>query len=360
MAARVMLEMGDVDEALRHTNTVLEMPASPALVTAQAHLLLGDCLASAATPDYRQALDHHLQAIKLAEPLAVDEVVGIRRPAKDLMLDAHLAAALDIGWGKWRQKPRTVNQWIDRAKGFADEIVAHEQGDPELQLRVQEGALCALAGAADPPDPTRWVEATLKQGSALLSKIEDPARRQQIEWQMGQALASAVDIARIRKMHEQTLRWGTPAIQTLADGDAVGKQLPLHDYVLGRLHYQMGSVYAVSHNDYEKGIAEFNQAVPLLESPVPPSSRATPGRQGEAFVSMAVSYWETNHREEALRLTKQGLKLMEHAVDEGHMSKAALAVPYGNLSSMHSELGDTQKAKHFADMAKVCLDGAQK
>jgi len=34
-------------------------------------------------------------------------------------------------------------------------------------------------------------------------------------------------------------------------------------------------------------------------------------------VSMAVSYWETNNRREALRLTNQGVKLMEQAAGQG-------------------------------------------
>jgi hypothetical protein len=90
--------------------------------------------------------------------------------------------------------------------------------------------------------------------------------------------------------------------------------------------------------------------VPLLESPVP-AAVVDCGKQGETFVSIAVSYWEASNRDEALRLTNQGVKLMEQAAGEGLLQKAALAVPYGNLATMHEELGDAQEARKFSELA---------
>ena len=49
-----------------------------------------------------------------------------------------------------------------------------------------------------------------------------------------------------------------------------------------------------------------------------------------------------------MRLTRQGVKLMEQAVEEGTLGKSALAVPYANLASMYAELGDPQRATEFA------------
>ena len=56
-------------------------------------------------------------------------------------------------------------------------------------------------------------------------------------------------------------------------------------------------------------------------------------RHGETFVSMAISCWEVNQHEEAVRLTKQGLDLMEQAANDGQLDKSALAVPYSNLGA---------------------------
>jgi hypothetical protein len=69
------------------------------------------------------------------------------------------------------------------------------------------------------------------------------------------------------------------------------------------------------------------------------------------FVSMAVSYWQQTDKQEAMRLTEQGVKLLESAVEEKLVEKTALAVPYGNLASMHEEIGNAQQASSFAALA---------
>jgi hypothetical protein len=66
---------------------------------------------------------------------------------------------------------------------------------------------------------------------------------------------------------------------------------------------------------------------------------------------MAVSYWDQENKPEAMRLTNQGLKMMEQAVEDNTLEAAALSVPYGNLSAMHEELGDQEQAKWCADLA---------
>jgi hypothetical protein len=50
-------------------------------------------------------------------------------------------------------------------------------------------------------------------------------------------------------------------------------------------------------------------------------------------------------------LTEQGLEWMQQAVKDGVLDQQALAIPYTNLGSMHSYLGDKQKAKNFAELA---------
>jgi hypothetical protein len=74
-------------------------------------------------------------------------------------------------------------------------------------------------------------------------------------------------------------------------------------------------------------------------------------RQGDMFVSMAVSYWEVGRRELALRLTKEGVRLIEQAVDEGLASRKILAVPYGNLATMFTDLGDETLARQYSELA---------
>lgn len=75
------------------------------------------------------------------------------------------------------------------------------------------------------------------------------------------------------------------------------------------------------------------------------------GRLGESFVSMGISFWEANQREEAIRLTYHGISLVMQGVKDRVINQDALAVPYSNLAFMHRELGDVKQAESYAQMA---------
>ena len=75
---------------------------------------------------------------------------------------------------------------------------------------------------------------------------------------------------------------------------------------------------------------------------------------------MAVSYWAVGSHEEAVRLTRNGLKLMEKGVKDGTMEQETLRVPYTNLATMHRFLGDDEQADAFDAMATKPSDTQRK
>ncbi len=348
--AKVLAETGDFPQALEQARGVIEWGKAPPIVTALAYQLCGDFVARAQEHDYQQATQQHMQAIKLAEPLVTDAKQSVRRAAKELLIDANLAVAHDIGWGRWQHKSKVVPKWIARATAFADDMLAREQGSLELSLRVHEQSLSALAGVAEPQDAQKSIDQATQLGKKVLEDAKDPAYKAHLAWQLGVALADAVEIEAALHHWDQALALGQTALGYFDEGAAAGKQLPAHDYLRGRLCYRLGAIHAVEKADHKQAATWFDQAVPLLESPVP-AAVIDSGKQGEIFVSMAVSYWDLKKREEALRLTDQGVKLMEQAAEEGLLAKTALAIPYGNLASMYAQIGDAQSAKKFSELA---------
>ena len=137
----------------------------------------------------------------------------------------------------------------------------------------------------------------------------------------------------------------------MENGSAIGRELPGYGYMMGRLYFRVGSIHAVHHGDHLRAVEWFDKAAPLMEQPIPVSSLADTGRQGETFVSMAVSYWNIGQNNEALRLTKLGLELMEKGVQEGILGSMALTVPYHNLARIHRRLGDAEKAAEYERLA---------
>jgi len=329
---------------------VIDEPDVPDVVVARAWCLWGDYLAKSAQRDYAGAIKHHQQAIRLAEPLARHDRYVVRRAAKEVLVDAHLAVAYDIGWGRWRQKSEVVPKWIDRAAAFADGLLASERGEAEVYLRVYTGALAALAGIAEPPDASKWIRGVNRHGKRMYDEAVDPAYRAHLAWELATALSYAVEIQTARHQADEALALAETAQTLFDESSPVAGRLPIYNYRRGRLCYLTGTVYSIERADHAQAMAWFDRAAPLLEKPVP-AAAVDAGEQGETFVSMAVSYWEEDLRREALRLTSQGLKLMERAVGEGKLDTVTLAIPYGNLASMHEALGELDEAKQCAELA---------
>lgn len=347
----VLLETADFASAARECQAVIDAPQVKPLHKALATCRLADALAGGPERNYAQAIVQHQAAIKLAEPLASSERGSDRREAKEILLDAHLGVAHDIACGRWQQKQRAVPKWLERAVDLADNLVTHEQADRALLLWAHGRAVATMAAFKNPPHPGDWITTAQTVGQPLVSEAADPARKRKLAWLLGTALADAAEIEYGQRAAGKALDYGKQAIHYLAAGEAYGHHGAARDDRVGRLYYRLGVIQAVDRQDHAQAVAWYKKATPLLESPAPPCAAVNPGRQGETFVSMAVSHWEAGGREEALRLTQQGARLMEQAAEEGLLERAALAVPYANLASMHEQLGNREQAQHFAQLA---------
>jgi len=356
--AGILLASTDVDQARKLVQHIIDNESMPAVVKAEAISLLGKCMTASSKPDWGRATQLQLEAVKLAEPLAADERIAIRREAKQVLLEAHLATAHNIGWGNWQQKDTAVPKWLERAQVLAQDMVAQDGMGEEIMFRVYEQALGALAGLEKPLDPTTWVENVLRLGKKLIEEGDDPAHRQAMAWRLGTALAQAVHLENTRGRADSALAYGDLANTYLTEGASSAAQLAGRDYQIGHLYYLLGNIHATRREDHKHAVTWYDKATPLLEKPVPPSQVGS-GVLGDAFVSMAVSYWEVGGRAEAMRLTGEGARLLERGVEEGTSSRSALAVPYANLSNMHKELGQQGEAEKFSKMA-AAIEAAER
>jgi tetratricopeptide (TPR) repeat protein len=349
LIAELLANSADYSEALRTIDRLLQTEKVSTLEKAQAYLQWGDCLSLGPSPDFEQAMKHHMQAIRLVQSSTVEEQQSV--PAKHVLLGAYLGVAGDIGAGRWQRKQQVVPQWNQRAELVARDLVEQHGEDTELLLQTFVGSIRAVAEIGVPPDATQLCQRTSELGHELVEKSDDPARKQRLQWELGLAMASAAQISLARSKHDEAFTYGEVATEYLTHGAEHGKAWPTYSWVLGRLAYRLGAVCAIQQSDHTRAVSWYAKAIPLLENPQPRCALIEPSKHGEMFVSMAVSYWQAADRPEAVRLTEQGVKLMEQAVDEGLVSKAALAIPYANLSSMHQEIGNAQQARSFADLA---------
>ncbi len=354
--AQILGQVGRLKDAIAEAQQAIALAKNRPHIQARAQCLIGDLLASGPNPDYRQAIRYHTDAIKTADAVANDRHPAIRQTAKEVLLDAHLGAAHDIAWGDWKDKETAVNRWIARAAAIADNLIKSEQGSQEYRFRVATRALAAYVGLRGAIDPSDWTKQAMQIGQELINSAQDPIRKAQLRWDLGMALYDALQVYQLRGDHDTALKYGEWAIEHLEEGDKQ-KQTPTTSYLLGRLYFRLGAIYAIRDNNHRAAISWFEKAIPLLEKPLPREAAGDLGRHGETFVSMGVSYWETGQRDKALALTQRGVRLMEQAVREGTLSENALAVPYNNLATMHRHNGAEEEAARFQEMATRVRQG---
>ncbi|MEX2140362.1 MAG: hypothetical protein WD894_13950 [Pirellulales bacterium] len=357
--AEILGESGDFTSAQQTCRQVLQQPNLPTEVKARALCLLGDVLANGPKRDYTSAIKHHLAAIQTAEPLTMSSRAVIRRAAKHTLVLANLGVANDIAWGYWQQKEKVVPKWLVAAHEAAEDLINHEGADESLHLLVLRRALAASAGTQGKLDPVAWTKEVVQTARRLIDQSEDPWRRSRLEWEVGLALYDALQADQARGYHDHALSNSSLVVKYLESSLQHRQATANGTHLLGRLYFRIGAIHAVELNDHRMAVTWFQKALPLLERPLPATALADMGRLGESFVSMGISFWEINQRNEAIRLTQHGLALVTQGVKNRVVDEDALTVPYSNLAFMHRELGNARQADGYAELASR-LDAPQR
>ena len=348
--AKVKFLLGQHRAAALEAKAALQQSSSD-FDRANAEALLGDLLANGPEREYQEAMDHHLAAIKLAAPLAASEQVLERRAAKRLLVEIHLAIANDITHGNWSGKEESAPKWLRIAKDLADQLVNEDGGDEAVQLLLLQKALASYVGMRGRVDPTDVVRASLKLGNRLVSESDDSLRKRALQWLMVDAIREAVRV-------EQMRGEGESITDLVAQMDALMRQLEnseestaRSDLARGQVYFLAGSTFAVQLGDHTTAVRWFERAMPFLMKVRPAAASSDLIRHGQRFVSMGVSYWEQNARNEAIRLTESGLQVMQSAIEGGGLDPTPLAVAFSNLSAMYADTGRSEDASRFAEKA---------
>jgi len=349
--ASILLALDRVDDARDRVEKLLSRKNNPPLVTAQAERILGRLELAQSSPDHEQAVAHFGKAIKLSAPLTTAKSQAVRRAALDLQLDCHLGTALAIASGSWQQKARVLPKWIERSEGFAKKL-GNEVGSTDMvELRLCEGVLAVAAKSNDVAETVAWVKRAMDARSRLGERVDDPWRRRQIDWQVGQTLNFALTAAQNRGESDDLLGNATLTAAYLDGGSQLRQLTPREQRMLGDLYFRIGILHSLQNGDHATAVTWFDKTVPLWKEN--PSFQRTGdlGRLGESYVSMAISYWQVEKRPAAVRLSRLGVECMVDAVERKQLDERALAVAYGNLSTMYAEQGDAEQSKAYAEMA---------
>jgi len=349
--ARILLALDRPAEARAVVETVKATPNSPPLVAAQVERLLGRIELAGATPDHQRAVEHFAEAIRRSSALLSKPMPAVQQASREIMLDAHVGTAEAIALGTWQQKSRVIPKWMARAEAVVAECTADKSVQQTLELQLCRGALTVAAGSADSFEPLPWVKRLLELRDRMGESVKDPWRRRQIDWEVGQGLLDAMAAAQIRGDASDMLDNGTLTAAYLERGGEHRELTDKERKNVGDLLFRIGIMHSLQRGDHATAVTWFDRVIPLWNvNPMLERDREA-GQLGESYVSMAISYWQVDRRDDALAISRRGVDMMVAAVDSKQMEERALAVAYGNLSTMYAEQGDDTQSQTYAEMA---------
>ncbi len=350
--ARCLRQLARYDRAVEEVRTVLETPNVQPLVRAKALHEMGLLAAFGSRKVARNSIKLHSKAIEIADELAVGDDRLARLEAKELLVEAHLAVAVEISRGTWQKKDESVPQWIERASALAEAMIDEDEAYLGLRLKVAVSALAAAANLEKPINPLLWIEEAENTVDDIKTSVFDSLALDQYKWQLGLAYFHGSQIEHRRSEPESAIHLGELADEQLAELSLQRDELPDTAYLMGRLYFQIGAVHAVHYDDHLTACQWYDEAIDRLLNPVPVTTVAVPQQHGDALVSMGVSYWSQDDRSRAIELTEAGVELIEAAVSAGLLEGETLMVSYNNLSAMHQAQGDQEPAARYEQLAK--------
>lgn len=349
--AGVLLALDRPAEAKAVLEAVKNKDTGSPLVTAQVQRLLGRTALAGDKPDHQAAVEHFAETIRKASPLLAKRSPTMQAAAREVLLDAHLGTALAIAKGTWQQKSRVIPKWISRSETLVNEFKGGDREKMVLEMQLCRGALAAAAGSTEAVEPLPWVKRLLELRDRMGDDIRDPWRRRQIDWEVGQGLGDALIAAQKRGDATDMLDNATLTAAYLERGAEQRELTAAERRSFGELLFRIGIMHSLQRGDHATAVTWFDRTIPLWEEGDAVATDPDPGKIGESYVSMAISYWQVERREDALALSRRGVELMVAAVDRNQLDERALAVAYGNLSTMYAEEGDEPQARTYAEMA---------
>ena len=351
--AEAIWKAGNPTDALLECQAAVDLAKATPHVRAATLLLMGDIYAAAPLSNFKKAIQFHLKAIEIAEPAVESRHPAIRLASKEVLVDAHLAAAVDVASGNWQNKDVAVAKWLASA-GSRNEDLIGEGGRPEeRRLHLAARALKACAGARDVLDPAPWGKSLMENAIALTKESDDVLYGLWVRRQAARGMCDCLRVSHWREETEQALSSGEASWEWLHREFNRPEATDADRLILGRMCFMTGSIQAIVNESHENAVGWFEKTETLLNGNSALAQGPDRSWAADCYVSMGVSYWQTGNKEKAVEVTQRGAAMLETLVREGEAEASRLSVPYANLAAMHGDLGNKEQADLFAHKTKT-------
>ena len=351
---QALIRMNRIGEAKQYLHETIGICDRYPHEMAKALMMLGDLYRTSRQADYELALECHTKAIELATTLIKHSNPTIRLTARDVLFESHLAIAKTIAWGHWENQEEMIRKWLDQARALASdpELLRAPRYSREYAFKIAATTLTTLVAMPGKLSIDLYIEDVIEAGEKLIGSTNDPILRAKYHWDTSIALYDAVQIFKLRGQYSSALKYGEQAAKYMEIG-LNGRSNDTDSYLLGRLYFRLGAIHAVGNGNHRAAIEWFDRAKPIFERLLPKIDADALGVFGKTLVSMGVSYWETDRREEAIRLMERGVLQIERGVRANVVDGSELWAPYSNLAKMYNELGDRAQAAKYSRLVET-------
>ena len=351
--AQALIQMNRIEEAKQYIQeTILICDRFPH-EKAKALTMLGELFRISRNPDHQLAYDCHREAINLATTLLSHSNPTISLTAKDVLFEAHLAAAKAVAWGHWNEgKDKAIKMWIEQAKVLARDpaLLAARRYSREYQFKIAACSLTTLVAMPENINIDIYIEDVIDAGNTLVKSTYDPILKAKYFWDTGISLYDAVQIFQLRQQFSSALRYGELAAKYMEEG-LKDRNNETDWYLLGRLYYRLGLIHALGNQNHRAAIESYDKAKRILDVLLPRIDAGAWGAFGEMLVSMGVSYWATGKQEEAIKLTERGVQQLERGLRAKMFEASLLEAPYKNLAKMYHDIGNQEESIKYMRLA---------
>lgn len=351
--AKIHFELDDHEAAIADAETVIADKSTPPEYRARAKCQLADFMGNGPDHQYNDALQIHQEALQMGVQLATTDRTEVRRYAKRVLVDAYFGVANDIARGVWQDKQATMLKWLKGASEIAYGMLEYDQGESALRLQIIHKTLLAYSGLKINADANKAVRQLLDELDLVLGQSTDAGYQNELRWIAVETLYEAIEISRARGDNEQVMQFAGHADELIEQLDRNRPQTAHSNYLIGKIYFYAGLAESIANDNHQKAVRNYEKALPYFPKDLPTRDIAERGLHGERFVSMGVSYWQADAQDEAVNLTQRGLEIMIRAEREGRLAEEALAVPYGNLSTMYEALEEPDQARRMAERAEL-------
>lgn len=351
--AQIMALRNQTDKAKLYLQELIPALETYPYPKALALCTLADLYQSSSSPNFDKAIQLHQEAITVILPVTTNANPTLRLKAKDVLLNAHLGAAKDVAWGNWENRQAAALKWLSRAKEIAadPELTVRKPGTKDYALRIAIAELALHSGMPETTNIEPLIELVLQESQAIVNGTSDATQKMKLQWDTALALNSAAHIYQARKQFQLAQKYAEMSVSFAQDAVQKRTSNPQDVYWVARIYFRLGAIHALGSKNHKDAIVWYDRARPLLEQVCAQISPEEFGKLGEYFITMGVSYWDSNNNL-AIELSLYGAKLVEKGVEAKFLDSSALIIPYRNISTMYKRLGKNEESDKFAAKAQ--------